>query len=219
MKVVEIFKSIDGEGIRAGLPVVFVRLYGCNLNCSYCDTPYSHTTERDKAVEMDPSEVIDCVISSGIPRVTITGGEPLIHQDIEKLIDGLIKHGIEVNIETNGTRPVPTRYQAGERRLLFFTMDYKCPSSGMESAMSIENLNTLKNCDVLKFVVGCKGDLDAAYSVINSLRSDPQIFFSPVFDKIDPSEIVEYMMEKNMWNCRVQVQLHKIIWDPNARGV
>ena len=219
MKVVEIFKSIDGEGIRAGLPVVFVRLYGCNLNCSYCDTPYSHTTEQDKAVEMDPGEIIDQIIDSGIPRVTITGGEPLIHQDVEKLIDGLIKYGIEVNVETNGTRPIPVKYQAGERRLLFFTMDYKCPSSGMESAMNIENLNTLKNCDVLKFVVGCKNDLDAAHSVINSLQSDPQIFFSPVFGKIEPSEIVDYMMEEKMWNCRVQVQLHKIIWDPNERGV
>lgn len=219
MKVVEIFSSIDGEGIRAGLPVVFVRLYGCNLNCSYCDTPYSHTTEQDKAVEMDPGEIIGQIIGSGIPRVTITGGEPLIHQDIEKLIDGLIKYGIEVNVETNGTRPIPVKYQAGVRRLLFFTMDYKCPSSGMESAMNIENLNTLKNCDVLKFVVGCKNDLDAAHSVINSLQSDPQIFFSPVFGKIELSEIVDYMMEEKMWNCRVQVQLHKIIWDPNERGV
>lgn len=219
MKVVEIFKSIDGEGVRAGLPVVFVRLYGCNLNCSYCDTPYSHTTEQDKAVELHPQVIVDWVVNSGIPRVTITGGEPLIHQDIEKLIDSLIKRGIEVNIETNGTKPIPVKYQAGERRLLFFTMDYKCPSSGMESAMNIENLNTLKNCDVLKFVVGCKGDLDAACTIINNLQSDPQIFFSPVFGKIEASEIVDYMMEKKMWNCRVQVQLHKIIWDPNERGV
>lgn len=219
MKVVEIFSSIDGEGIRAGLPVVFIRLYGCNLNCSYCDTPYSHATEEDKAVEMSVDEIVSRVCSTTIPRVTITGGEPLIHQDIEKLIDRLVKLGIEVNVETNGTKPVPSKYQTGERRFLFFTMDYKCPTSGMEQAMDIENINSLKSCDVLKFVVGSEEDLNKACAVLMAMHSDPQVYFSPVFGMIEPATIVEYMMEHHMWDCKVQVQLHKVIWNPNERGV
>lgn len=217
MKVVEIFKSIDGEGIRAGLPVTFVRLYGCNLNCSYCDTPYSHSTEADKAKEMSVGEVVDVIKRFGIPNVTITGGEPMIHKGILDLICSLAEEGFAVNVETNGTYSVlPTfaKYPS-----VMFTMDYKCPSSGMREEMSIDTLNTLRSCDVLKFVVGSKEDMDDAKAVLGLICSQPNVYFSPVFGKIEPKEIVQYLLDNELYGCRVQIQMHKVIWDPNERGV
>lgn len=217
MRVVEIFESIDGEGVRTGLPVVFIRLYGCNLNCSYCDTPYSHTTEADKVVEMSYGQIVDKVLEYGIKNVTITGGEPLIHEGIENLLDILLECGCIINVETNGTQPVPERFK--EERNVFFTMDYKGYSSGMRGEMSLSNLQTLRPHDVLKFVVGTKGDLDDMRSVIRHLPSTPIIYVSPVFGQIEPSAIVDYILVHKLHNVRVQVQLHKIIWAPDKRGV
>ena len=217
MKVVEIFKSIDGEGIRAGLPVTFVRLYGCNLNCSYCDTPYSHSTEADKAKEMSVDEIVDTIEGLGIPNVTITGGEPMMHKQTTELIGALLENNYVVNVETNGTFPVPQEFM--HNPFVVFTMDYKCPSSGMCNEMSISNLNTLRVHDVLKFVVGSKEDMDDAQRVLSLIKSDPFVFFSPVFGKIEPKEIVQYLLDNEMYSCRVQIQMHKVIWDPNERGV
>ena len=169
MKVVEIFKSIHGEGIRAGLPVTFVRLYGCNLNCSYCDTPYSHLTESDEAYDMSVDGIISVVQSFGVPNVTVTGGEPMIQKDIIELLDGLIERGFVVNVETNGTCQVPAKYDYTNSDRIIFTMDYKCPSSGMCEEMSIANLNTLRHNDVLKFVVGSVHDMDEAKKVFVAL--------------------------------------------------
>lgn len=219
MKVVEIFKSIDGEGKYTGLPATFVRLYGCNLDCSYCDTLYSHRTEREKAKDMSIDEIVNTVIEFGIPRVTLTGGEPLIHPDVIKLIDSLISNRIAVNVETNGTKAVPKKYQTSGTSLVTFTMDYKCPSSGMEHMMKTSTFGTLRSCDVLKFVVGSKRDLDTAHAVLQTIHSSPQVYFSPVFGSIEPKEIVQYLLDNKLYSCRVQVQLHKIIWDPNERGV
>lgn len=219
MKVVEIFKSIDGEGIRAGLPVTFVRLYGCNLNCSYCDTPYSHLTESDEAYDMSVDGIISVVQSFGIPNVTVTGGEPMIQKDIIELLDGLIERGFVVNVETNGTFQVPAKYDYTNSDRIIFTMDYKCPSSGMCEEMSIANLNTLRHNDVLKFVVGSKQDLDEAKKVLGMIDTCPMVYFSPVFGMIEPKQIVQYLLDNQMYDCKVQIQLHKVIWNPNERGV
>lgn len=219
MKVVEIFKSIDGEGIRAGLPVTFVRLYGCNLNCSYCDTPYSHLTESDKASDMSVDEIIGIVQSFGIPNVTVTGGEPMIQKDIIELLDGLIERGFVVNVETNGTCQVPAKYDYTNSDRIIFTMDYKCPSSGMCEEMSIANLNTLRHNDVLKFVVGSVHDMDEAKKVLGMIDSCPTVYFSPVFGQIAPENIVKYLLCHHLYDCRVQIQMHKVIWNPNERGV
>ena len=219
MKVVEIFSSIDGEGIRAGLPVTFVRLYGCNLNCSYCDTPYSHLIEEDKALEMSIDEIVNTVEHNGIPSVTITGGEPMIHKDIVELFDELIKRGYYVNVETNGTCQVPAKYDYTNSDRIIFTMDYKCPSSGMCEEMSIANLNTLRHNDVLKFVVGSVHDMDEARKVLGMIDSCPTVYFSPVFGQIAPDNIVKYLLEHHLYDCRVQIQMHKVIWNPNERGV
>lgn len=211
MRVVEIFKSIDGEGIRAGFPVTFIRLEGCNLRCSYCDTKYSY--ENSSYTELTVEEVYNKVFKMGCQRITLTGGEPLIHEDVKELIDKLSGNGFEVNIETNGSVDIENyRYKN-----TIITMDYKCPSSEMTGAMLLSNLDLLRKKDVLKFVVGCKEDLDTCRDLIK--YTNAQIFISPVFGKIEPKEIVEYMLEHDMQDCRIQLQLHKFIWPPEQRGV
>lgn len=214
MKVVEIFKSIDGEGKRAGLPTTFIRLFGCNLNCSYCDTRYGCEGEGYSILSIE--EVIEIVDRVGIKSVTITGGEPLVHPGINKLIEILLNRGYWVNIETNGSQYIG---KFPVNPLLFFTMDYKCPSSGMENNMELRNMELLRKNDVLKFVVGSSQDLDKALQVIEQYEPKAQIYFSPVFGEIEPKEIVKFLLSHKMYDCKVQVQLHKIIWDPNKKGV
>lgn len=211
MRVVEIFKSIDGEGIRTGLPVTFIRLEGCNLRCSYCDTKYSY--ENPDYTEMTYKEIVSVVRSIGLKNITITGGEPLTHQDILQLVRRLIECNYEVNIETNGSVDIsPFLYDD-----VIITADYKCPSSGMENKMILDNLKKLRNQDVLKFVVQTKEDLEVCRRLCKFTKAT--VFISPVFGKIQPKDIVDYVLANNMDNCRVQVQLHKIIWEPDARGV
>ena len=220
MKVSEIFKSIEGEGLRTGLPAVFIRLHGCNLRCSYCDSMYA--VEGSDYKQMSVAQILDAVKEfSGITHVTLTGGEPLIHQDVEDLLSLLSSNGYQVNIETNGTVPRKWHFPG-----LFYTMDWKCKSSGMSAKMKMENLETLGADDVLKFVVGTTEDLEETESVVKSLaekKNDmPHLFISPVFGNLSNEEIVNWLlgcstMVKN--NARFQVQLHKIIWDPDRRGV
>lgn len=220
MKVSEIFVSIEGEGSRTGLAAVFVRLFGCNLRCSYCDSMYA--VEGSDYTQMSVEEIVVAIEKTGIHHVTLTGGEPLIHPEAWELLQILSDRGYHVNVETNGT-------VACEKHLpgIFYTMDWKCKSSGMTAKMKISNLATLSKNDVLKFVVGSVEDLQEASSVIAELaqllpQNMPQIFISPVFEKIPNEKIVEWMLlDKTMLehNARFQVQLHKIIWDPDRRGV
>ena len=212
MRVVEIFKSIDGEGIRAGFPVTFIRLEGCNLRCSYCDTKYSY--EDAQYTEMTPDEIYDKVYKLGCKRITITGGEPLIHENIFTLVEQLTHGGFHVNIETNGSVNVAPFVRA---KNILLTVDYKCPSSGMSDQMCLDNLAQLSKNDVLKFVVGSKEDLDACRDI--KKYTSAQVFISPVFGQIEPKEIVEYMLEHDMQDCRIQLQLHKFIWPVDMRGV
>ena len=211
MKVVEIFKSIDGEGIRVGYPVTFIRLAGCNLRCNYCDTKYSY--EDEKFTEMTPQEIYIQVYKLGGKRITLTGGEPLIHKDVKVLVDLLIQKGYEVNIETNGSVDITLFLD----KHTIITMDYKCASSDMEDKMLLDNISKLRKQDVLKFVVSDDNDLDTVQRIYQNTKAT--VYISPVFGRIEPKQIVEYMLENNMENCRVQVQLHKIIWNPEERGV
>ena len=220
MKVCEIFRSIEGEGLRTGLPAVFIRLHGCNLRCSYCDSMYA--VEGSDYKQMSVTQILDAIKEySGITHVTLTGGEPLIHQDVEELLRQLSGNGYRVNIETNGTVPCKWHFPG-----LFYTMDWKCKSSGMSAKMKMENLETLGSEDVLKFVVGTIEDLKETENVVKSLaekKSDmPHLFISPVFGNLSNEEIVNWLLNSNIMvknNVRFQVQLHKIIWDPERRGV
>lgn len=214
MRVVEIFKSIEGEGKRAGLPCTFIRLYGCDLDCSYCDTDYGR--KGGNYTEYTIDEILDKVKELGLKVVTITGGEPLIHPEVYDLIESLTDENYWINIETNGANRLtvfPGFYP------VFYTMDMKCPSSGMTRFMLKENLNFLGVQDVLKFVVGSEEDLQFAKKIIDENQLSCEIYFSPVFGKIEPSQIVDFILENHLDDCKVQIQIHKIIWDPNKRGV
>ncbi len=207
LRVNEIFLSIDGEGKRAGELTAFLRLTGCNLRCSYCDTEYAFTEGRLMSI----SDILSQI--SGVHNITLTGGEPL-QQDISELLDTLREH--DVNIETNGSMDIEEvlRYPH-----VFLTIDYKCPTSGMEHAMLERNFRLLRPKDVLKFVVSNRQDLEKAEEICDLFRPPCPVYISPVFDAIEPADIVDYMKEKNRQDWRLQLQLHKIIWDPRKRGV
>ena len=216
-KVNEIFLSIDGEGYRTGLPVVFIRLYGCNLNCSYCDTRYS--CEQQEYKEMSLYDILVEVLSYGVPRVTLTGGEPLIHPGVKDLIKSLVANDIEVNIETNGAVDLDEFIEFKYNSKVVFTMDYKCASSGMEDKMILSNLEFLQPKDVIKFVVSNYNEMAKMEFILESSKCKAQPYVSPVFGAIEPKELVDYVLDNKLNNVKVQVQLHKIIWNPNERGV
>lgn len=213
MRVNEIFYSIDGEGIRTGELAVFIRLAGCNLRCSYCDTEYA--LSKKDGTEMCVVEILNEVNQYGCKNVTITGGEPLIHKGIEELVDLLTEYGYEVNIETNGSVDIRPFLD----RNVIITMDYKTPSSGEEEKMLIGNIERLRENDVLKFVVGTEEDLEATREIICMADIKAYKYISPVFGQINPKDIVEYMKKYKFEKTRCQLQLHKIIWNPNERGV
>lgn len=221
MKVVEIFHSIEGEGIRAGLPATFIRLHGCNLNCSYCDSRYA--CEGDEFEEMAIVDIVKKVQQIGCPNVTVTGGEPLIHHGIEELVSRLSCNGFEVNIETNGSVSLKDFSDSIGNFFMkpyFFTMDWKCLSSNMSSKMLEENIPQMRSKDVLKFVVGSKEDLIQMKQFIRSHTiPTSNIYVSPVFGKIEPADIVEFIKSEKLWDVRLQLQIHKFVWPADKRGV
>lgn len=210
-KVTEIFKSIDGEGIRTGLPVIFIRLHGCNLRCKFCDTRYGCV--GNQFTLMTCEEIVNKCKDLGGKRITLTGGEPLIDSEANALIFALQKEGFEVNVETNGSIYI------GDCLADIITMDYKTSASGMEDRMLLKNINLLREHDVLKFVVGSFKDLSTMKAIIEVYKPVCRVFVSPVFGMIEPAELVEFVLENKLEDVTVQVQLHKIIWDPNKRGV
>ena len=221
MDVNEIFYSIEGEGIRAGMPCVFVRFNGCNLNCNYCDTSYAHKSSDCDNSDMLVNQIVENIRFYGCPNVTLTGGEPLLQHDIDDLIYQLTRLNFNVNIETNGTINAYDLRNTDNSNVIV-TMDYKCISSGVDRPKNLDNYMDLQSKDVLKFVVGTQEDMDEAFRIISALYIadvHPNIYFSPVFGKIEPSEIAEFLKNHGLYDCKVQVQLHKILWDPNKRGV
>lgn len=223
MKVVEIFRSIDGEGKRVGLPTTFIRLFGCNLKCSYCDTRYG--CEGNGYAVMSIAGIVEECNRLGVRSITLTGGEPLIHPGVKGLVEALLAEGYWVNIETNGSIDVDNfRHEVTGNKdngiaKLFFTVDYKCPCSGMEDKMDLKMYHKLRETDVVKFVVGSEADMDKALSVLEEVQTRAEVYFSPMFGSIEPSEIVDYILRHKLYDCKVQVQLHKIVWNPEQRGV
>lgn len=213
--VSEIFSSIEGEGIRAGYPATFIRLFGCNLRCTYCDSMYA--CEGTEFIKMTIPEIMSIVRSMGNKRITLTGGEPLIHKNVKELILALIADDCEVNIETNGAVDIAPYVDMAD---VIITMDFKCTDSGMREKMIHNNLFHLRTKDVLKFVVGSRQDLLDMLSVVSAFKSlTAQVFVSPVFGKIEPVEIVNFIKEHKLQGVRLQLQLHKFIWEPQKRGV
>ena len=216
--VVEKFISINGESTCAGEPAVFVRFRGCNLSCSYCDTKWASLSDCP-AEEMTAEQIADFVRETGIINVTLTGGEPLLQPEIADLTDLLISQGNRVEIETNGSVSISALSQRKLRPV--FTLDYKLPGSGMESSMITENYDFLEKEDAVKFVSGSTEDLETAANIISSfgLADRCRVYLSPVFGKIDPKDIVSFMLERKMNGVRLQLQLHKFIWEPERKGV
>lgn len=219
LRIVELFSSIEGEGRRAGLLATFIRLAGCNLDCSYCDTGYARSF--DAGSEMELNGIIERVLSHGNPHVTITGGEPLASPGSLALARALAAHGLEVNVESNGSLPVaPFLKWPG----IFVTMDWKCPSSGSCERMLPVNLPLLREGDVLKIVLE-ENDFDYVEAFLrrNPLRA--QICLGPVFGRLEPARLVDFVKGLarlpgiDASRLRVQLQLHKIIWGADATGV
>lgn len=218
MKVVEIFNSIEGEGQRVGLPCTFIRLAGCNLNCSYCDSRYACDGDSEILEIMTAEEILERVKKIGCRAITVTGGEPLIHPGIDHLLKLLMKEGYWINVETNGS-VVPNISLPYYKGNLFYTMDYKTFSSGQSDKMDPKAFASLTRYDVLKFVVGDIKDLDQALEFLEENECPAQVYVSPIFGKIEAKDIVEYIRSHKLWYWRVQLQLHKYIWDPNMKGV
>lgn len=215
MRVIEIFDSIDGEGVFTGCLATFIRLGGCNMRCSYCDTGYA-LNAKDGA-EMSIDDIVCRAKLIGNTHITLTGGEPLINPDSLRLVSALCDAGFIVNIETNGSVDV-TLFQNDKTVI---TMDYKTISSGENKKMSIGRINTLRKCDVLKIVCE-ESDFCDITAMLLKIKTEATVFISPVFGKIEPKILVSFA--KKLRNCglkniRVQVQLHKIIWNPEERGV
>ncbi len=199
MKLVEIFKSIQGEGRNQGKPAVFIRLAGCNLNCSWCDTPHSH----DEGRETDNDEIVGIAEASGCKDICITGGEPLIQiQELRVLLSRLSRLGYSIEIETNGTIDFgPVQDNAT------ICMDVKCPSSGEKSDLAL--LKKIMSGDSVKFVVRDREDCHYAEEVIQNYPIRGEIFFSPV-EGSGYHDIACYILDNNL-PVRLQLQLHKLI--------
>lgn len=228
MLISEIFDSIDGEGIRAGQLCTFIRVVGCNLRCSYCDSMYAVEPEKYsdiKPKEMTVSEILSYV-NRYYKRVTLTGGEPLLFPESIKLVNSLCQYGYEVNIETNGSCDTAAfRDLIKYNENLFFTVDFKLPSSGEMYSMRLSNYDELQKRDVLKFVIGSEEDAEVAASYAHNLiekygEDAPYIYCGTVFGKYELKDVIDLFKEDPILkDVRFQIQMHKIIWDSDARGV
>lgn len=219
-KVVEKFVSINGEGNLSGQLAVFIRFAGCNLSCSYCDTSWANK-EDVKYEWLSGNDIYDYIKSTGIWNVTLTGGEPLLQEGMDELLTLLASDDLlRVEVETNGSVDI-SRFTGIYTNTPVFTMDYKLSSSCMEHKMLVDNFNYLKQKDVVKFVAGSTKDLETVKYLIDKydLPSKSSIHISPVFGKMDMKAIVEFMKQNKMNGVKLQPQLHKLIWHPDARGV
>jgi 7-carboxy-7-deazaguanine synthase len=211
MKINEIYRSIQGESTHMGRPCIFVRTTGCDLRCSWCDTAYAFYEGREMTID----QVMQQVEHLGSSLVEITGGEPLLQEEIYPLTTRLLDSGFEVLVETNGAHPIESMDKRAK-----IILDLKCPGSGMSESIRWENLTHLKKSDEVKFVLADRRDFHWASSVIfnHSLSAKCTVLFSPVFGKLDPQDLAQWILERPS-PVRLQVQLHKYIWHPDKRGV
>ena len=212
LTVNEIFHSIQGESTRAGERCVFVRLTGCDLRCSWCDTPYAFHEGR----RMSTDDVLSVVEGYQCPLVEITGGEPLLQEGVYELMDRLLAAGHTVMLETGGHRPID-RVPAPVVKIV----DVKCPGSGETAKNHWGNLDHLAPHDEVKFVLADRADYEFARDVIERRQLASRtaaILFSPVHGTLDPKTLSEWVIADRL-PVRVQLQLHKFIWTPETRGV
>jgi len=207
----EIFYSIQGESIHSGRPCIFVRLAGCNLRCSYCDTSYAY----EEGVKMEIGEILEQISAYQCRLVEITGGEPLLQPNTPMLIQKLLEDGYEVLMETNGSFDI----SRVDRRCMII-LDIKCPSSGENDKNDLKNLNRLSLNDQVKFVIGSREDYKYAKEIITSIPAEfplDRVLLSPVSGKMLPALLARWML-KDKLGVRLHLQLHKIIWPEASRG-
>ena len=212
LTVNEIFHSVQGESTHAGRPCVFVRLTACDLRCSWCDTPYAFTEGRKMSVD----EVLERVESYGCDVVEVTGGEPLLQDDVYPLMQRLLDSGRTVMIETGGHIDV-SRVPVGVVRVI----DVKCPGSGESEKNHWANLDRLVPTDEVKFVIKDRTDYEFARDVVAErglAGKCAAVLFSPVHGVMSPRQLTEWVLADNL-PVRVQLQIHKYIWSSDARGV
>ncbi len=234
LKVNEIFKSIQGESTYAGLPCVFIRLSGCNLCCSYCDTQYAYEEGEEMSIEEiltkveemgggtlearmisgAPSQARKRKRSSGHPLVEITGGEPLLQEEVYSLIKELLDREYKVLLETNGSLDIGRL----DKRTVK-VLDLKCPDSGMSERTDWDNLRKLEPQDQIKFVLSGKRDYRWAKGIISrySLNKDRILLMSPVKENLDPAKLAQWILEDRL-QVRLQLQIHKYIWPGEKRS-
>jgi 7-carboxy-7-deazaguanine synthase len=208
----EIFYSIQGEATRAGEPCVFVRLTACDLRCSWCDTPYAFYEGRKRSID----DVLSEVEQHQCQLVEITGGEPLLQEDVYPLMSTLLDRGFTVMLETGGHRPI-----GRVPKDVIKIMDVKCPGSGESDQNHWQNLDVLARHDEVKFVIKDRVDYEFAREVIgrHALPSRvAAVLLSPVHGVLDPKTLSEWMLADHL-PARLQLQLHKLIWSPETRGV
>ena len=226
MQITEIYKSLQGESTYSGLPCIFVRLTGCNLRCSWCDSEFSFYGGKKMTLQEVLSEVAG--LSSG-GLVEITGGEPMLQErEVVPLMEHLLDAGYRVLLETSGERPL-----ARVPKQVVKIVDVKCPHSGEPDTFAVENLEALQPRDELKFVLTDRTDYEFARDfVVNHGLAERvhSILFSPAFEKgasgsrdtshclLDPQELAQWILDDNV-PARLSLQIHKLIWDPAAKGV
>ncbi len=226
MQIIEIYKSLQGESSYAGLPCIFVRLAGCNLRCTWCDSEYTFKGGKRMSQEEIESEVLRLSPDGGL--VEITGGEPLLQErEAVELMEGLLSSGYTVLLETSGERPLEKVPPAVVK-----IVDVKCPDSGEGDTFRMENLEWLTPRDEVKFVVASRRDYEFAREFIreHALGTRAPVILSPAFRKdatgsrdvshclVDPQALAEWMLSDGL-NARLGLQIHKFIWEPSLKGV
>jgi len=226
MQIIEIYKSLQGESSFAGLPCVFVRLAGCNLRCTWCDSEYTFKGGEQRSQEEVLAEVARLSPNGGL--VEITGGEPMLHEkEVVPLMLELLARGYCVLLETSGERPLD-----GVPQQVHKIVDVKCPASGESGTFRTENLATLTLNDEVKFVIADHGDYEFAreFTRTNHLETLTNVIFSPAFRKdargsrdaanclVDPKDMAEWIVADGL-EVRLGLQIHKFIWEPQVRGV
>jgi 7-carboxy-7-deazaguanine synthase len=204
MKVCEIFKSIQGESSYAGIPCLFIRLTGCNLRCTYCDTKYAYF----EGEELSEDKILNEVHRAGIRLVEITGGEPLLQKGVYKLIKTLLDEGYKVLLETNGSISI----RDVDRRAVII-LDIKTPGSGMDKEMDFSNFDYIKNTDEIKFVITDRRDYEWSKEIIlqHNLKDKSHILISPAYGFMKPEELAKWILEDSL-EVRLNLQLHKYIF-------
>ena len=208
----EIFYSIQGESTYTGLPCIFVRLTGCNMRCTYCDTVYAY----DEGRSMQIPEILDVIESYRCTRVEITGGEPLLQDETPALISRLLRENYQVLMETNGSFDIRTADPRCVR-----IMDVKCPGSGEYEKCDLRNLGYLEARDQIKFVIGDRRDYEYAKNILKKVPAGiptEHLLLSPIREKLPPAELAAWILEDHL-EARLHLQLHRIVWPDTERGV